>query len=64
MWCGGVGAAYRLPAVSSAGASLATPCFRFHIPLIEPDGRISRFRLSEKAAWFNREMANASEASL
>jgi hypothetical protein len=28
--------------------SLASPCFRFHIPLIEPDGRISRFRLSEK----------------
>jgi hypothetical protein len=22
---------------------------RFHIPLIEPDGRISRIRLSEKA---------------
>src|SRR5580700_5638072 len=33
MWRGGVGAAYRLPALSSAGASLATPCFRFHIPL-------------------------------
>ena len=33
MWRGGVNAAYRLPALSSAGASLATPCFRFHIPL-------------------------------
>jgi hypothetical protein len=30
MWRGGVGAAYRLPALSSAGASLASPCFRFH----------------------------------
>ena len=58
MWRGGVGAAYLLPALSLAGASLATPCFRFHIPLIEPDGRISRFRLSE------REMASAPEASL
>ena len=48
MWRGGVGAAYPLPALSSAGASLASPCFRFHIPLIEPDVRISRFRLSEK----------------
>ncbi len=48
MWRGGVGAAYLFPALSSAGASLASPCFRFHIPLIEPDGRISRFRLSEK----------------
>jgi len=48
MWRGGLGAAYLLPALSSAGASLATPCFRFHIPLIKPDVRISRFRLSEK----------------
>jgi hypothetical protein len=43
MWRGGVGAAYLLPALSSAGASRASPCFRFHLPLIEPDGRISRF---------------------
>ena len=50
MWRGGVGAAYLLPALSSAGASLASPCFRFHIPLIEPDVRISRFRLSEKGS--------------
>jgi hypothetical protein len=48
MWRGGVGAAYLFPALSSAGASLATPCFRFHIPLIEPDVRICRIRLSEK----------------
>src|ERR1700724_2190005 len=48
MWRGGVGAAYRLPALSSAGASLASPCFRFHIALIEPDVRICRIRLSEK----------------
>jgi hypothetical protein len=48
MWRGGLGAAYLLPALSSAGASIASPCFRFHIPLIEPDVRISRFRLSEK----------------
>jgi hypothetical protein len=50
MWRGGLDAAYLLPALSSAGASIATPCFRFHIPLIEPDGRISRFRLSEKGS--------------
>jgi hypothetical protein len=48
MWCGGLGEAYRWPALSSAGASLASPCFRFHIPLIEPDVRICRIRLSEK----------------
>ena len=50
MWRGGLGAAYRLPALSSVGASLASPCFRFHTPLIEPDVRISRIRLSEKGS--------------
>ena len=50
MWRGGVGAAYLLPALSLAGASLASPCFRFHIPLIEPDGPVSGIRLSEKGS--------------
>jgi hypothetical protein len=50
MWRGGVGAAYLFPALSLAGASLASPCFRFHIPLIEPDLRICRIRLSEKGS--------------
>jgi hypothetical protein len=50
MWRGGLGAAYLLPALSAAGASIASPCFRFHIPLVEPDVRISRFRLSEKGS--------------
>ncbi len=48
MWRGGLGGAYRLPTLSSVGASLSPPCFRFHTPLIEPDVRISRIRLSEK----------------
>jgi hypothetical protein len=26
----------------------SSPCFRFHTPLIEPDVRICRIRLSEK----------------
>jgi hypothetical protein len=57
-WRGGVGAAYLLPALSFAGVSLAPPCFRFHLPLIEPDVRISRFRLSEKGSRCRpREMA-------
>ena len=50
MWRGGLGAAYLFPALSYAGASIASPYFRFHIPLIEPDMRISRFRLSEKGS--------------
>jgi hypothetical protein len=41
MWRGGLGAAYLLPTLSSAGA-----CFRFYIPLIEPDRPISGIRLS------------------
>ncbi len=45
MWRGGVGETYLLPTLSSGGAS---PCFRFHIPLIESEGRIFRIRLSEK----------------
>jgi hypothetical protein len=48
MWRGGLGEAYRWPTLSSVGASLASPCFRFNIPLIEPDVRIYRIRLSEK----------------
>jgi hypothetical protein len=47
-WRGGLGLAYRFPALSFAGASLAVPCFRFHFPLIEPDVRISRIRLSDQ----------------
>jgi hypothetical protein len=50
MWRGGLGAAYLFPALSSAGASIASPCFRFHIPLIEPDGPVSGIRLSEKGS--------------
>jgi hypothetical protein len=48
VWRSGLGGAYRLPTLSSIGASLAPPCFRFHTPLIEPDVRICRIRLSEK----------------
>jgi hypothetical protein len=39
MWRGGLGLAYLFPALSFAGVSLSRPCFRFHIPLIEPDVR-------------------------
>jgi hypothetical protein len=48
VWRGGLGGTYRLPTLSFVGASLAPPCFRFHTPLIEPDVRICRIRLSEK----------------
>jgi hypothetical protein len=48
VWRGGLGGGYRWPPLASVGASLAPPCCRFHTPLIEPDVRICRIRLSEK----------------
>src|ERR1700692_3805364 len=50
VWRGGLGGAYLLPTLSSVGASRAGPCFRLHTPLIEPDVRICRIRLSEKVS--------------
>ena len=49
--CGAVvlGSAYRFPALSVAGVSLASPWLRFHIPLIKPGGPFSGTRLSDKA---------------
>ena len=44
-----IGLAYPLPALSDAGASLASPWLRFHIPLIKPGGPFSGTRLSDKA---------------
>src|SRR3982074_2976715 len=44
--CGAValGRTYPLPPLSSGGALVVPPSLRFHIPLIEPDRRISRIR--------------------
>ena len=39
-----------LPPLSSGGALVTGPSLRFHIPLIEPDVRISRIRLSDKTS--------------
>ena len=45
-----VGRTYLLPPLSSGGASLVRPWLRFHTPLIEPDMRIARIRLSDKTS--------------
>jgi hypothetical protein len=52
--CGAValGRTYPLPPLSSGGALVVPPSLRFHIPLIEPDRRISRIRLSDKTSRF------------
>src|SRR5499427_4628068 len=50
--CGAVsvGRTYLFPPLSSGGASLVRPWLRFHIPLIEPDRRVYRIRLSDKTS--------------
>src|SRR6202035_5547346 len=50
--CGAVavGRTYLSPPLSSGGASLVRPWLRFHIPLIEPDRRVYRIRLSDKTS--------------
>ncbi len=42
--------AYLFPALSFAGVSLAIPCSVSTLPLIEPDVRFSRIRLSDKVS--------------
>jgi len=37
-----------LPTLSVAGALMSITLLRFHIPLVKPDMRISRIRLSDK----------------
>src|SRR5712675_1647635 len=50
--CGAValGRTYPLPPLSSGGALVVRPWLRFHIPLIERSGRISRTALSDKTS--------------
>ena len=50
--CGAVtvGRACLFPPLSSGGALVARPWLRFHTPLIEPDMRIARIRLSDKTS--------------
>ena len=45
-----VGVVCLLPPLSSGGAQVTLPWLRFHIPLIEPDWRISRIRLSDRTS--------------
>ena len=47
---GGVGRAWRLAGAFARRGLTSPPVLRFHVPLIEPDVRISRIRLSDKAS--------------
>ena len=50
MWRSGLGGVYLLPALSLDRCLTNSTMLCFHIPLIEPDGRFSRIRLSEKGS--------------
>ena len=50
MWRGGLGAAYLFAGPFVCRCLTSPIMLRFHIPLIEPDRRISRIRLSEKGS--------------
>ena len=58
VWCGGVGRAYPLAAPFGWRCLTGPTVLRLQTPLIEPDVRVSRIRLSEKASRFRpREVA-------
>ena len=58
MWRGGLGWAYPLSGTFVSRCLTSPTMLRFHIPLIEPDVRISRIRLSDKDSRFRpREVA-------
>ena len=45
-----LGSGCLLPPLSSGGAQVPSPSLRFHTPLIEPDVRIARIRLSDRTS--------------
>jgi hypothetical protein len=49
MWRGGVGPTYLFADPFVCRCLISRALLRFHIPLIEPDVRFSRIRLSEEA---------------
>ena len=50
MWRGGLGSAYLFSASFVWRCLNSLTMLRFHIPLVEPDVRFSRIRLSDKAS--------------
>ena len=48
MWRGGLGWAYPFAGAFASRCLTSPAMVRFHIPLIEPDVRVSRIRLSDK----------------
>jgi len=50
IWCGAVGGAYLLAGPFVCRCLTSPTVFRFHIPLIKQDVRISRIRLPDKVS--------------
>ena len=63
-WRGGLDGAYLLPTLSVAGASVSPPCSVSTLPLIKPDVRFSRIRLSDKDSCFRPRNIAISQAEL
>jgi hypothetical protein len=60
MWRGGVGRAYLFAGPFVSRCLTSQTMLRFHSPLVEPDERISRIRLSDKGSCLRpREVARA-----
>ena len=60
-WRGGLGRAYRFAGSFVCRCLTSPTVLRFHFPLIEPDVRISRIRLSDQESRFRtRNVARAS----
>ncbi len=62
--CGAVavGMGCLLPPLSSGGARVPKPWLRFHTPLIEPDMRIARIRLSDRTSRLHSRQATPPRA--
>ena len=63
-WRGGVGRAYPLTGSFVCRCLTSTAVLRFQVPLIEPDRRISRIRLSDKTSYFRPQLAMPRHAQL
>jgi len=63
-WRGGVGRAYRFAGSFVCRCLTSTAVLRFQVPLIEPDRRIARIRLSDKTSYFRPQLAMPRHAQL
>ena len=63
-WRGGVGRAYQLSGSFVCRCLTSPTVLRFQVPLIEPDRRIARIRLSDKTSYVRPQLAMPLHAQL